>query len=269
LSAAHRFLVTLADGQHVFVKGATTPETAAWLRNERTALSAAPPELAPRVLAWLDDDPDRPVLVLEALEGRWPAGHQGVAWRPGDLPAVVDALRRLARAPADGLAAASGAASTGWADIVAAPEAILRLGICSPAWLAAWGGRLLDAEQSLVRTGAAFVHGDMRSDNIWLGADGVKFVDWSHAVRGAPETDLATLLPTAHLEGGPAPASLMPEGGAWAAAQAADMALRAVGDHAAPAWLRRVFGRLAAINLDWAAASLDLAPRDGAPWAAL
>ena len=41
------------------------------------------------------------------------------------------------------------------------------------------------AESRLDRTGSAFVHGDMRSDNICLAQDRVIFVDWSDARRGA------------------------------------------------------------------------------------
>jgi hypothetical protein len=106
----------------------------------------------------------------------------------------------------------------------------------------------------------------MRSDNIWVGETGVKFVDWPQACRGAPETDLAAFLPATVLEGGPAPQEVFPEGGHWGAAQAANLARRAANETHAPAWLRRVFRRMAAINLDWAAATLDLPSRDGPPW---
>ena len=103
----------------------------------------------------------------------------------------------------------------------------------------------------------------MRSDNICLTADGVKFVDWAQASRGASDTDLAIFLPAAHLEGGPAPYDVLPDAAPWAAAGAANLAGRAANDAAAPEWLRRVFRRLARINLDWAIASLGLPPCDG------
>ncbi len=110
--------------------------------------------------------------------------------------------------------------------------------------------------------GDTFVHGDVRSDNICLTNRSVKFVDWSHARRGAKATDLALFLPTAHLEGGPRPASVMAGGGPWAAQQSAELALRAIGDTRAPAWLRRVLLRLVRINIDWAIEDLGLAARD-------
>ncbi|HZZ34276.1 MAG TPA: hypothetical protein VFE03_01030, partial [Caulobacteraceae bacterium] len=79
-------------------------------------------------------------------------------------------------------------------------------------------------------------------------------------------TDLAEFLPTAHLEGGPAPQALAPDAADWAAALSGGYASRAIAEEAAPAWLRRVFLRLTAIGLDWAAASLGLPERDGRDW---
>jgi hypothetical protein len=103
----------------------------------------------------------------------------------------------------------------------------------------------------------------MRSDNICLTDHSVKFVDWSGARRGAKAGDLALFPPTAHLEGGPLPASVMAGGAPWAAQQSAQLALRAIADaRAAPGWLRRVFRRLARINLDWAIQDLGLPARD-------
>lgn len=267
LSAAHRFIVQLEGGSVVFVKAATTPETADWLRNEHFAIQVAPADLTPRTLAWLEDDAAKPILIVDALlDGHWPAGPGGTNWRPGDLPMVLNAIRRLGEQPADALPPARSAKSAGWRNILRSPEGFLRLGLCSTAWLAGHGETLAEAENRVVRTGAAFVHGDVRSDNIWVGAQGVKFVDWSNARRGAPETDLAEFLPTAHLEGGPPPHDIFPEGGGWGAAQGSELALRAIADEAAPNWLRRVFLRLAAINIDWALQSLQLPPRDGPHW---
>lgn len=266
LSAAHRFIVHLEGGDGIFVKAATTPETARWLRNEHLALQLAPADLTPRILAWLDDGP-HPILVVEALaDGHWPAGSGGTNWRAGDLPMVLDAIARLRSWPGDALPQGRPTQSAGWRTIAQSPEPFLRLGLCSQAGLTANGPTLAEAEDGLVRTGDAFVHGDMRSDNVWVGGEGVKFVDWSGARRGAWETDLAEFLPTAHLEGGPPPHEVFPKGGGWGAAQGADLGLRAIADEAAPSWLRRVFLRLAAINIDWASQCLHLLPRDGRRW---
>src|SRR5258708_38525673 len=95
LSAAHRFLVELDDRASVFVKGATTAQTAVWLRNEREAIAAAP-TFAPKEIAWIDDGDDAPILVVEALvEAYWPVRGCGTQWRPGDLERVVSAIKAL------------------------------------------------------------------------------------------------------------------------------------------------------------------------------
>jgi hypothetical protein len=265
LTAAHRFIVALAGGGGIFVKAATTTQTAAQLRNERLALQHAPAELAPAVLAWIDDGDDAPILVVEAVAAaHWPASRLGVNWREGDLDRVFAAIRRLSALDAPGsLPIDRSQATAGWARILSQPDSFVGLRLCSATWLAANGEALARAEAALDRCGGAFVHGDMRSDNICLTADGVKFVDWTNARSGAPDTDLAIFLPAAHLEGGPAPIAVMPDGAPWAAQQAAELALRALEDsRAPPEWLRRVFRRLARINLDWAIASLGLPPRD-------
>jgi hypothetical protein len=254
LSAAHRFLVAFESGRSAFIKAATTPQTAALLRNEHLALLTAPRRFTPRVLAWTDGDDAFPLLIAENLvDGHWPASHAGVHWRAGDIERVIAAIRALSEITApEALPCETSERAAGWPMILAAPGFMTGLGLCSSAWLDAHGEELARAESRLIRKGNAFVHGDMRSDNICLTDDRVIFVDWSEARRGAAATDLAMFLPAARLEGGPAPQGILPDGGPWAAAECAELALRARDDIAAPAWLARVLRRLAWINLDWA-----------------
>lgn len=267
LSSALRFIVGFADGGHAFVKAATTEYGAGITRKERLALSTLPADLVPRTLAWIEEGGPHPILVMEALlDGHWPAGPDAVTWRPGDLPRVLDAIRRVNAQPADALPPVTYATSHGWRRILEHSEPFLGRGLCSRTWLAAHGEMLAAAEESIVHTGNAFVHGDMRSDNIWIGEHGVKFVDFQQAVRGAPETDVARLLPVAHLEGCPAPYEIFPEGGGWAAHHAANHALRAIEETDPPDWLRRIFWQIATVSLDWAARSLRLVERDGPDW---
>jgi aminoglycoside phosphotransferase (APT) family kinase protein len=255
--------VELADGTRVFVKAATTSDTAAWLRNEHVAIRAAP-RCAPRMVAWRDDRNDEPMLITECLQGHWPASHAGVEWRAGDLERVFAALRELASLPPpSGLTASTASTTEHWRELSRRVDAVVALGLCTRAWLERNIDALARAEARLDRTGSAFVHGDVRSDNICLLDDRVCFVDWSNAHAGASETDLATFLPTAHLEGGPAPYSILPNAAPWAAMQSGDLIRRAIDETtSAPAWLQRVFRRLAGINLDWAAASLGLPRRE-------
>ena len=261
LSPAHRFVVTFEDGRRVFAKAATTEKTAALLRNERFALAYAE-GLGPEVIAWVDDA-EFPLLLTEALDGHWPASHGGVDWRPGDIERVLEALERLRRMPApEGLAPMAAVEPIDWERIVASVAGSRLERIASPGWFERNAPALAAAASSLDRSGSAFVHGDMRSDNLCLMPDGPRFVDWSSAHVGSPVADLALFLPASHLEGGPLPFEVFPEGGQWAAAQAGATLVFAL-DEAAPDWLRRIARWLSAINLDWAVASLGLEPRDG------
>jgi aminoglycoside phosphotransferase (APT) family kinase protein len=260
LTPAHRFIVTFEDGARAFVKGATTPTTASQLRNEHFALQHASP-MAPRILAWLDNASMMPVLLTEALDGHWPATHRGVNWRPGDLDLVFSRLAELRLRPAPvGLAPNPPHRATDWADLATLSSET----VASARWFERNAPVLAAAEAALDRNGSAFVHGDMRSDNICVMSHGVGFVDWAGAHAGSPEEDLASFLPTAHLEGGPRPYDVFPDGGGWAVALAGE-AFRLAREEAAPDWLRRVARRLAASNLDWAVASLGLEPRERTP----
>lgn len=265
LSAATRLVITLDSGDSVFIKAAADTRTESWLQTERLALEHAPPGLAPEIIDWFESESGYSVLIVRALDGHWPASHRGVDWH-GGLKATIQAIERLSNTPGPEVftAAGSSAGEIRWND-PAVEVSVIGAGIASARWFGASRAALLSAEATLDRSGSAFVHGDMRSDNICLMPDGPRFVDWSFAARGAVETDLAGFLPAARLEGGPAPENILPRGGSWAAAQAAQMAAMATGG-ANPAWLRRVCWRLTAINLDWAVASLGLDRRDGPLW---
>ena len=66
----------------------------------------------------------------------------------------------------------------------------------------------------------AFLHMDVRSDNLCLQGERVVLVDWNWAVRGPAELDLACWLPSLRLEGGPLPEQVAPGLGGYAAAVA-------------------------------------------------
>ena len=270
LSAAARYSVTLEDGGRVFVKAATDEETERWLRNEYLALQCVPGRFGPTVVAWLDEPGSRPILVVEDLTGaHWPASHQGVDWRPGDIDRVLSAVQDLSTVRAASMFAPTQVAPPLWPTFVSEGpdhDAFLELGLCTPAWFSSAEPALLDAEAALDDSGDWLVHGDLRSDNICLEDERVVFVDWSHASRGHSEHDLALLLPTLLLEGGPQPYDVMPAGGSWAAAGAALLAHRRLHDQGLPQWLANVFVRLIAIQLSWAASCFGLPQPDGTDW---
>ncbi|MFD2079144.1 Phosphotransferase enzyme family protein [Actinopolymorpha cephalotaxi] len=270
LTAAARFLVTLKDGSGVFVKAATDEQTERWLHTEYLALRQVPERFVPRVVAWLDEPGSRPVLVVEDLRrAHWPAGHEGVDWREGDIDRVLAAVADLAGVRAPAAFEPTPPRPAYWPSLLReGPDraAFLDLGLCSAGWLNGAATALTEAEAGLDDSGDSLVHGDLRSDNICVADDRVVFVDWSDASRGSAEHDLALLLPTLHLEGGPMPYDVLPAAGGWAAAGGASLARRILDDAGAPGWLVKVFVRLLAIDLAWAASCLDLPRPDGIDW---
>ena len=273
LSAAARYSVTLQDRSRVFIKAATDEQTERWLRTEYLALRHVPERFVPGVVAWLDEPGCHPILVVEDLRrAHWPASHQGVDWRQGDIDRVVAAAADLSGVRAPSQLVASGRGPTHWPAFVrngSDRDAFLDLGLCSATWLSAAAPLLVEAEACLDDNGDRVVHGDLRSDNICIDGDRVVFVDWSHASRGHAEHDLAGLLPTLHLEGGPLPFDVMPAGGGWAAAGCALLGRRVLDERTLPTWLANVFVRLIAIDLSWAASCLGLPQPDGLDWQAI
>lgn len=269
LSAAHRFCVRFSDGSGAFVKAATDPWTERQLRVEHLVLSTVRGEHMPSVLAWIDEPAQHfPVLITEDLSSAyWPASHEGVVWRAGQFEALFSGIRSVTsmRAP-EALDKLHSRVHKTWAEIATSPEPFLRLGLCSEEWYQQVIDALICAEQEVVTAGETLLHGDVRSDNVCFRGSGVVFVDWAEAMRGNPAYDLACVLPTLHLEGGPRPFEVFPDGGEWAALLSGMLAKRACTDHSAPHWLFNVFKRLVAIQLEWAAASLRLPQVAGTNW---
>ena len=265
LSAALRFSVKLDDDTRVFVKAATDEDTSAWLRTEHLVLSTTPLDLVPGIVAWIEPRDGWPVLLTEDLShAYWPASHAGVAWRNGDFDLLFAAIERLSSLPANpALRALVNRRSSMWSTIAAKPESFLKLDLCSDRWFGNAIDALIDAERNVDVMGDTFIHGDIRSDNICILGSQVKFVDWSHAARGSDTYNLAQVLPTLHLEGGPIPYDVMPNGGSHAASSCANLIRRLDADHAMPGWLKDVFKRLIAIELEWAASCLGLPKPDG------
>lgn len=265
LSAAHRFSVKLDDGTRVFVKAATDDDTAKWLSTEHLVLSTTATELVPRVVAWIEPRDAWPVLITEDLShAYWPASHAGVTWRNGDFDLLFAAIEKLSSLPAHpALRALVNRRTPLWSAIATKPESFLQLGLCSDRWFGNAIDVLAAAERNTDLSGDTFIHGDIRSDNICILGSQVKFVDWSHAARGSSTYNLAQVLPTLHLEGGPIPFDVMPNGGGHAALMCADLIRRRATDQGMPGWLKDVFTRLIAIELEWAARCLALPNPDG------
>jgi hypothetical protein len=196
----------LADGRRVFVKAVSpsqNPDTPRMLRNEARVTAALPPTAPAPALLHVLDDGEWVVAVYRYVDGRLPV----LPWSDAELSEVLEATWALsdvgvpARLP--GVAEMHGESFVGWRNLVADPPLdglpggwsaaeVSRLAAMEPAWEDAVAGNTL-------------VHGDVRSDNVLLGEDGVTFVDWSSACVGCTFFDVACMLPSVSLEGGGAP----------------------------------------------------------------
>lgn len=201
-----RWLVALDDGCTLFVKAAVDDLTAGWLRAELRMYTALQQPFLPRMLAW-DDDGELPVLVLEDLSG--------AVWPPPWTPEAVDAVRDLLHAvagtpPPPGLRSLADQreALAGWELVERDPEPLLRLGLCSPAWLGRCLPALRTAAGAAPLAGEALVHGDVRSDNLCIRDGRALLVDWNQAAAGNALFDVISWLPSLRAEGGPPPEAL-------------------------------------------------------------
>ncbi len=179
-------------------------------RREAVVSAALPAEaMFPRLLDTYDDG-DWVALAFEAVEGRLPR-HP---WEPRELTSVLEALGAmhdaLTPSPAPQLEATEVYWRTlfgGWAQLAAMDEPP---GSLDP-WARANLPRLaaLEADWPAASAGTTLVHGDIRSDNVLVTADGVVFVDWPHAAIGTPVFDVVAWAPSVVLEGGPEPELLL------------------------------------------------------------
>ena len=265
LSQALRFSVELEDGSRVFVKASTDEQTEQWLRTEHFVLSSMREKFMPYVIDWIDRPGAHPVLISQDLShAYWPASHSGVTWREGDFQLLFEAIKELSSVEApSGLSALENRKTCGWSIIADDAAAFLNLQLCTERWFSNSINALIEAEKKMDYTGTRLVHGDIRSDNICIADKQVIFVDWSHAAIGNGLHNLAMLLPSLYLEGGPLPYQVMPDGGSEAASGSSGLTLRLLSDISMPDWLKKVFKKLIAIELEWAASCLGLEKPDG------
>ncbi|MCB7138019.1 phosphotransferase [Cellulosimicrobium marinum] len=248
-------VVELDDGQRLFVKAARSadaPFAADLHRAEARIATRLPREIPAPRFAWGHGDGDWIVLAFEVVDGHVPA----TPWDPDELDRVLALLSVLAAAPGarrlrlppTGPDFAN--MSTGWRSLVDDPDPGL-------ADLVPWAARhlpeLAEAERSTLVAceGEAFVHGDLRADNVLLTPDRAYLVDWPYASRGAPWLDLAMFLPSVVMQGvtgvvepvtPSADDARRAHGGAWAAAT---FAAHPLGRDVHPADLRAVVAGVA------------------------
>jgi aminoglycoside phosphotransferase (APT) family kinase protein len=204
----------LADGRRVFVKAASpaqNPDTPAMMRREARIAECLPADAPAPALLHTIDDGEWIALVFEEIPGRLPA----TPWQADELDRVLAATLALGelvpRAPLRTVAQQYGAMFTGWRTLAAEARD-------TP--MDAWCAHRLDdlaaaeARWEDVTRGDGLIHGDVRSDNVLLTADGrVTFVDWTSTCTGAPWFEVLVMLPSIELEGGGAPEAVLRRAG--------------------------------------------------------
>ncbi len=209
-----RWIARFADDTSAFAKIAAFDYTADWLRLEHTNyLALEGHAYLPRVLGWHDDGVE-PALVIEDLSGaQWPP-----PWSSASIDAVIAALEEIHETPVperidEIFERRIWDIREGWGPMREAPTGALALGLFDANWLDANIDELEAAADDAVLAGDTLLHCDVRSDNLCVVDDRVVLVDWNWASRGAEVLDLASWLPSLHVEGGPPPWALLPDHG--------------------------------------------------------
>jgi len=219
------FRLRLADGRRAFFKAASPDSTTfariAHGREERVYLELGKliAEWAPQLLGRFERD-DWRVMLLEDLGPK-----SAPPWTPALTRNVAHALGAFHAATADrplpkwllrpAAHAVMGIDPPAW---TLSPGDTSKLaGLAGPrrgeasAWLRAHGPALADAARGMADPSLrhAFVHLDVRSDNLrWVGGRLYLF-DWPHVGVGPPEFDAAAFAQAVTVEGGPKPEQIM------------------------------------------------------------
>jgi Phosphotransferase enzyme family len=254
-NSAH-WQVALADGRRAFVKVALDEDAEEWLRGEYLVYSAVRAPFVPELVAWHDGGVTL-LAIADLTDAHWPP-----PWRPGDVDVVMASLAELHRtSPPEGLPpiAAERDWLNGWELVAEDTEPLLSTGLCSRAWLEEALPILLEVGRTCPIEGEAFLHLDVRSDNLCLRDGQAILVDWNLAHVGNALLDLVAWLPSLRLEGGPEPWELVPDSNGLAALIAGYFASRAGLPTPATAPRVRPFQRAQAeVALPWAARELGL-----------
>jgi hypothetical protein len=176
----------------VFVKAAVDAKTAEWLRAEWLAYSTLQLDCMPGLLGWhegSDEGGDWPVMMIEWLSG----GRWVPAWQEDDLWAVKEAFGELegVELPRWVGSAAVQWAGAPWAELLDEPAALKAAGVGRSGVVGALAERLCGIDSDVL-AGDTLVHGDVRSDNIYIARDGkAKLFDWNWASAGGVGVDEA------------------------------------------------------------------------------
>lgn len=207
---------TLSDGRTVFVK-ACGPElnsfTPTMHRQEAAVLRRMPSSFPVPQLIDVVDDGEWVALIIEHVVGVMPTAPLSEF----DVEAVLDVADLLASlgtpSPISGLPPV-GPSEREHVGAFSWPL-LVDDGLADD--LDGWTSRhlttLAELESGWLEAvaGDSLLHGDLRTDNVIVGAATTYVVDWPAAGTGAPWVDLVGLLPALHLDGGPPPHKVFAE----------------------------------------------------------
>jgi hypothetical protein len=248
----------LADGRRAFVKVALDETAAKWLRQEYLVYSAVEATFMPELLGWLDAEHTL-LAIADLSDAYWPP-----PWTHEQIAAVRLALDEVhATPPPAGLPLLSDEREwlNGWELVAEDPEPLLSTGLCSRRWLEQALPALLETGRTCRLDGDAFLHLDVRSDNLCLREGRAVLVDWNLAHVGNPLLDVVAWLPSLKLEGGPDPWELVSDSRGLAALLAGFFASRAgLPPPTTAPRVREFQRRQAEVAMPWAARELGLPP---------
>lgn len=209
-----RWLVEFAGGGGAFVKVALDELAEDWLRKEHNVYANVAAPFLPGLKGWYDEG--LTLLAIDDLsESHWPP-----PWPEGGVRAVVEMLQEVHSTPApSGLPRLETMRDSldGWPRIAADPAPFLSLGLCSADWFDVALPQLAAAAADCPLSGDAFLHLDVRSDNLCFRDGRAVLVDWNWATIGNPLIDVVAWLPSLRIEGGPEPWAIVSDSGGLAA----------------------------------------------------
>lgn len=208
-------LICQTDTTSFFAKIGVTPLTGEYLRREIHVYQRVSGSFMPKVVAWEEHDAE-PILILDDLSAcAWPP-----PWDERSVDLVLEQIDAMHHTIAELEPYAEVFASRmgNWQVVAADPAPFLSLGLADSRWLDAALPILIESEARCPTEGASLTHGDLRSDNMCMSANGARFVDWNLASLSDPVLDLGSWLPSLAYEGGPLPERILPhapEVAAW------------------------------------------------------
>lgn len=204
--------LALADGRRAFVKavsGRINPYSPGMHRREARIAAALPASVPTSRFLDSYDDGDWIALIFEEIDGTTPR----TPWHQPELDRVLVAIGELTSVLTPAPIAVESVGElmpdvfAGWQRLAAGAES----GQDDLQGVDPWAQRhlaelvALEAASPQAAAGTTLLHADIRADNILLTASRVYFIDWPWASRGAAWVDLAFMLPSVAMQGGPKP----------------------------------------------------------------